>query len=131
MGLKNGHKDLIVWQKSLDLADAVYVLTRSFPKEEIYGLISQMRRCAVSIPSNIAEGSGRKTKKDFVRFLAIAYGSALELETQLLLSQRFGYTHSIDAAEAHNLLDEVLRMLNKMTALKPSNEKLATSNSLL
>ena len=131
MGLKNGHKDLIVWQKSLDLADAVYVLTRSFPKEEIYGLISQMRRCAVSIPSNIAEGSGRKTKKEFVRFLAIAYGSALELETQLLLSQRFGYTHSIDAAEAHNLLDEVLRMLNKMTALKPSNEKLATSNSLL
>lgn len=116
MGLKNGHKDLIVWQKSLDLADAVYVLTREFPKEETYGLISQMRRCAISIPSNIAEGSGRKTMKDFRQFLAVAYGSALELETQLLLSQRFGYGHSLKITQVHNLLDQVLRMLNRLTA---------------
>jgi len=121
MTLKNGHKDLIVWQKLLDLADAVYALTREFPKEETYGLISQMRRCAVSIPSNIAEGSGRKTMNDFKQFLAVAYGSALELETQLLLSQRFGYGHSLKITLAHNLLDEVLRMLNKMTAPRPSD----------
>ena len=77
-------KDLIVWQKSMSLVKEVYVITSNFPKSEIYGLTSQMRRAAVSIPSNIAEGKKRKTKNDYVQFLRIANGSAAELETQLL-----------------------------------------------
>ncbi len=121
MKLKNGHRDLIVWQKAIDLADATYVLTKIFPKEEIYGLTSQMRRAAVSIPSNIAEGSGRKTMKDFRQFLSIAYGSALELETQLLLSIRFSYCTTLQSEKARGLLTEVLKMLNKMTTPTTGN----------
>jgi four helix bundle protein len=74
-----------VWQASMDMVREVYVVTRALPKDELFGLVSQMRRCAVSIPSNIAEGSKRGTKKDFLQFLRIASGSAAELETQLLL----------------------------------------------
>ena len=121
MKLQNGHRDLIVWQKAMDLADNVYGLTRGFPKEETYGLISQMRRRAVSIPSNIAEGSGRKTMKDFKQFLAVAYGSSLELETQFLLSQRFKYGVPTQAQKVRGLLTEVLKMLNKMTLPQPGN----------
>lgn len=121
MKLKNGHRDLIVWQKSLDLADATYSLTKLFPKDELYGLVSQMRRSAVSIPSNIAEGSGRKTMKDFRQFLCIAYGSALELETQLLLSQRFHYCTDSQSDRMRGLLLEVLKMLNKMSTPPAGN----------
>ena len=121
MTLKNGHRDLIVWQKALDLADATYTLTKFFPREELYGLVSQMRRSAVSIPSNIAEGSGRKTMKDLRQFLAIAYGSALELETQLLLSQRFDYCTTSQSDRMRGLLTEVLKMLNKMTTSPAGN----------
>lgn len=80
-----------------------------------------MRRCAVSVPSNIAEGSGRKTMKDFRQFLAIAYGSALELETQLLLSQRFSYCTMKESEKTRGFLTEVLKMLNKMTVQTSSN----------
>lgn len=102
-------KDLVVWQKSMELAREVYKLTAQFPKEEVYGLISQMRRCAVSIPSNIAEGSRRGTKKDYAQFLRIAIGSTSELETQVLLSRDL-YA-SIGYEKINNLLDEVHRML--------------------
>ena len=84
------HKDLDVWKESMRLAKEIYVLTERFPKEEMYGLTSQMRRSAVSIPSNIAEGAGRNSNKEFVQFLYISLGSLAELETQILLSKEFG-----------------------------------------
>lgn len=86
----NNYKDLIIWQKAVDLSVKVYGLTKDFPKDEMYGLTSQMRRCSVSIASNIAEGSGRNSKKDFNNFLGISYGSTCELETQAIIAQRAG-----------------------------------------
>ncbi len=79
-------RELRAWQLGMDLTEKVYLLTDSFPKSEIYGLTSQMRRCAVSIPSNLAEGHGRTSGKEFLQFIGIAYGSICELETQILLS---------------------------------------------
>ena len=84
----NSYRELIVWQKSIELVVAVYNLTAKFPKEEAYGLTSQMRRSAVSIPSNIAEGRSRGTKKDFTQFLRISYGSGAELETQIIIAKK-------------------------------------------
>jgi four helix bundle protein len=109
------YKDLIVWQKGMDLATAVYQLTENFPKEEMYGLTSQMRRCAVSIPSNIAEGKLRGSDKEFGRFLSIAFGSAGELETQVLIAKRMTKTAALDYATVDVLLDEVMRILNQFT----------------
>lgn len=102
-------KDLIVWQKAVDLVEMIYKLTTEFPKEEVYGLTSQMRRAAVSIPSNIAEGSKRGTKKDYSQFLRMANGSAAELETQLIISKRF--FKKADFKEVDELLLEVQKML--------------------
>ena len=85
------HKDLDVWKKSMELVEMIYTWTKEFPQEELYGLSSQMRRAAVSIPSNIAEGAARKNPKEFVQFLYIALGSLAEVETQLLISQKLGY----------------------------------------
>ena len=82
------HRDLDVWKKSIDLVTLIYKYTAEYPKDEVYGLTSQIRRCAVSIPSNIAEGSARTTRKDFSHFLAIALGSVAELETQLIISRK-------------------------------------------
>jgi len=81
-----GYRDLIAWQKSMDLVVSVYQVNSLFPKTEIYGLVSQIRRAAVSIPSNIAEGRGRESNGDYARFLSIAYGSLCEVETHLLLA---------------------------------------------
>jgi len=85
------HKDLDVWKESIDLAKDMYKLTGQFPKEELYNLTSQIRRCAVSIPSNIAEGAARKSKKEFINFLYVALGSCAELETQLIISKELGF----------------------------------------
>lgn len=85
------HKDLKVWQESMDLVVSVYEMLRFFPKEEVYGLTSQIKRAAVSVPSNIAEGAGRQSQAEFIRFLYIALGSASELETQLELAFRLGF----------------------------------------
>jgi len=85
------HKDLQVWKRSMDLVEKIYVLTKDFPSEEKYGLTSQMRRAAVSIPSNIAEGAARNSTKEYIRFLYIALGSLSELETQLLLVKRLKF----------------------------------------
>lgn len=109
----NSYKDLIVWQKSMDLVEIIYSITKRFPEEEKFYLVSQMRRASVSIPSNIAEGKLRKTKKDFVKFLRIAYSSGAELETQIEISKRI-IDIDIDYKEAEGLLEEVMRMLNKM-----------------
>ena len=105
-------KDLIVWQKSYSLVIEIYKKTKNFPREEIYGLSQQMRRASVSIPSNIAEGYGRKFQKEYQQFLSIAYGSLCELETQYLLSIDLGYVNP--SMEIEGLTKEVGRMLYRM-----------------
>jgi len=106
------YKDLIVWQKSYKLVLEVYKITQGFPKTEVYGLSQQMRKAAVSIPSNIAEGYGRKHKAEYNQFLSIAYGSLLELETQYLLSIDLEYAKNSSTIET--LLKEVGAMLYRM-----------------
>lgn len=98
----------------MDLVIAVYELTEQFPKSEIYGLISQMRRCTVSIPSNIAEGRRRGSKKDYRQFLVIAYGSGAELETQIEIAKRLPFGKNLDYVKIDRLLLETMKMLNKM-----------------
>lgn len=110
------YKDLIIWQKSKALAVAVYELTEQFPKSEIYGLTSQMRRSAVSIPSNIAEGRRRGSKKDFCQFLRISYGSGAELETQIEITKELPFGKSLNFRKVDNLLEEVMKMLNVMVS---------------
>ncbi len=111
---KYSYKNLIVWQKSMDLVVEIYELTKDFPKTEMYGLVSQMRRCSVSIPSNIAEGSKRGTKKDFRQFLIIAFGSGAELETQIEIAKRLNFQKLEKFRKADGYLEEVMKMLNKM-----------------
>lgn len=110
----NSYKDLKVWQKSFDLSLQVYTLTRKFPKEEVYSLTSQIRRSAVSIPSNIAEGYARNRKLEYIQFLRIAFGSGAELETQLLIAKNLDYVSSSDLDKSIRLLDEVMKMLNSL-----------------
>ena len=109
------YKELIVWQKSIKLVKEVFILTGLFPKSEIYGISSQMRRASISIPSNIAEGYGRKSTKDYIRFYSIAFGSSLELETQLIIAKDLGFAEKNAFSKTDQLLEEVLRMLNSMT----------------
>ena len=107
-------KDLIVWQKSMDLVLEIYSLTRLLPQEERYALSDQLRRAAVSIPSNIAEGQSRIHTKEFANFLSIAKGSSAELETQLLICRRLGYFSDEQIEISLNLIREVGKMLNAM-----------------
>ena len=111
--LKN-YRDLKVWQKSYRLCLALYRITKIFPKEERYGLTSQIRRSAVSIPSNIAEGYGRKTTADYLRSLYIAYGSVCELETQVLLSGDLNYVNKENLKALKDDTEEVERMLKAL-----------------
>jgi four helix bundle protein len=106
------YKDLVVWQKGIVLARITYQLTQRFPSEEKFGLVAQMRRSAISIPSNIAEGQARHTTGEFIRFLSHAEGSVAELDTQFILSRELGFCDSSNAATAFELLDELWRMLN-------------------
>jgi len=106
------HKDLLVWQKAVDLVIEVYNVTKSFPKDEIYGLISQIRRAAVSIPANIAEGAARQTKKEFQQFIHIAMGSLAELETHFIIAIRLTYCDNKQADAVLIKLDEIRRMLS-------------------
>lgn len=106
------YRDLVVWQKAMDLVIAVYELTSKFPKEEVYGITSQMRRAAISIPSNIAEGKYRGTRKDFAQFLRIAFGSGAELETQLEIARRLDLISEKEYQQTQSLLDEIMKMLN-------------------
>lgn len=107
----NKYKNLEIWKRSVDLATEVYSATKSFPKEEKYGITSQMRRCAVSVPSNIAEGAGREGKKEFKYFLHIAYGSIYELETQLLIANNLGYLKDEDHFKLSAEIDEIQKMI--------------------
>jgi len=111
--LKN-FKELMVWQKAYQLCLMIYRLTKEYPKEEIYGLTSQMRRAALSVPCNIAEGYGRKTTPDYLRSLYIAYGSICELETQILLSVDLDYIRGQGIATLQGNIGEVERMLKAL-----------------
>jgi len=116
MGAVKSYRDLIVWQKSMWLTKMVYVLTKRLPKEELNSLSDQMRRAAVSIPSNIAEGNAKLSSKDYANFLAIARGSKSELETQLLICVDIGYLTEEDTAEAMGLCTEIDKMLYALIA---------------
>lgn len=104
-------KELKVWQKSRKLVKEVYLITKKFPKEEQYGLTSQVRRAAVSIPSNIAEGCGRKTDKDTKRFFDIAQGSSFEIETQIILAHDLGFISRKETAKIWRKIEEVQKMI--------------------
>lgn len=122
------HRDLTVWQKGVSLSIAVYSLTEKFPREEIYGLSSQMRRASVSIPSNIAEGRNRGTRKDFQQFLRIAMGSCAELETQIIISKQIVKTEKLDYTHIETLLIEVGKMLTTMIRNLDTPYKLVTKS---
>lgn len=109
------YKELIVWQKAIALVKEIFTLTSVFPNSEIYGIASQMRRAAVSIPSNIAEEFGRRSLAESSQFHSIAYGSALELETQLIISKELKLTKDSAFEKSENLLLEICKMLNVMT----------------
>ena len=119
MATVRSYQDLLAWQRAMDMAVAAYECTRRFPREEIYGLSSQLRRAAVSVPSNIAEGQGRLTTGEFRHFLGIARGSTCELQSQLQIARRlgFGSTEALDNAE--NLSHEIGKMI--FTILKKLN----------
>ena len=106
-----GYRDLLVWQKSIDLTDKIYVLTEHFPKSEMYGLSNQMRRSAISIPSNIAEGAARHGKQEFIQFLGIAKGSLAELHTQIIIAHRRNYILPENYQAIEKTMHEIDNML--------------------
>ena len=111
--MKN-YKDLQVWQKAFDLCSHMYQSTKSFPQKEVFGLTSQMRRAAISIVSNIAEGHGRSSNKEFSYFLKISIGSCNELETQILVSEKLGYIDEQTSTMLQNNCTEIAKMLNDL-----------------
>lgn len=110
-----GHRELVVWQEAMELAKAVYTMTTEFPQEERFGLISQMRRAAVSVPSNIAEGAGRGSAREFQQFIMIARGSLSELETQALLAHELGFMNGSAA-----LMERISRIFRLIAGLQKS-----------
>jgi four helix bundle protein len=116
----NYFKELKVWQKAVEVVTQIYQMTNSFPREEQFGIISQIRRCSVSIPSNIAEGCGRKSNKEFYNFLGIALGSCFELETQLLISKNIGF---INENQFDLLESEIQHIQNMIIKLQNSLDK--------
>jgi four helix bundle protein len=120
------YRELLVWQKAIVLVKEVYRATSSFPKTEIYALTSQIRRAAVSIPSNIAEGQGRSSTRDFLHFLSVAQGSLMELETQIIIAEQLGY---LEQSQENGLLDYTAEVSRMLSGLRNSlNKKLATSH---
>lgn len=113
-----GHRDLRVWQDAMALVRKIYVVTRNFPKDEQYGLISQLRRAADSVPSNIAEGAARTSKREFAQFLSVARGSLAEVETQILIAKDLDYL-----TEEESILASVSDLLRSISALMKSIEK--------
>lgn len=108
------YKELIVWQKALHLCEQGYIITNSFPKSEVYGLTFQIRKCLVSIPSNIAEGQRRGHLAEYIQFLRIAFGSGAELETQLLIAKQIGYLSQSDYELLDDTLEQIMKMLSKL-----------------
>jgi four helix bundle protein len=109
---RKGHRDLIAWQKAMDLVTDIYRITKDFPREEMFGLTRQIRRAAVSVPSNLAEGHGRTSRKEFHPFVANARGSLVEVETQIEIAQRLGYLSQKESVRVLGLANEVGRIVN-------------------
>lgn len=107
-----GYQDLIVWQKGIVLVKRIYQLTKGFPNEEKFGLVSQMRRAAVSVPSNLTEGQARRTTGEFIQFVSHAEGSIAELDTQLIIAVELNYCESADVSDVFALIAELRKMLN-------------------
>jgi four helix bundle protein len=128
--MPHSFRDLIVWQRAMQLTIAIYQLTREFPREEIYGLTSQIRRAAVSVPSNIAEGHGRLNKGEYRQFLGIARGSNFELQTQIEIARAIGIGNPKLLSEAEGFSHEVGKMLYAIldTTKKPAPPKLISDN---
>lgn len=112
----NYFKELKVWQKAIDLVTETYLVTKGFPKDEVFGLINQIRRCVVSIPSNIAEGCGRKSSKEFSNFLGIALGSSFEFETQIMISRNIGYLSDEHFVALESEIQHIQNMIIKLQA---------------
>ena len=110
----SSYKDLLVWQKGMKLVKEIYRITRTFPADERFGLVSQMRRAAVSVPSNISEGQARRSTTEFIQFISQAEGSVAELDTQLILAFELGYCPVGEAAPAMELISELKKMLNSL-----------------
>ncbi|MDE6578834.1 MAG: four helix bundle protein, partial [Muribaculaceae bacterium] len=117
------YKELRIWQRSLDLVEEIYGLVKLFPKEETYALSDQMRRAAISIPSNIAEGNGRYTNKDFLKFLSFSRGSLYELATQIEICSRLGYGLPSSINSINLLIEEIGKMINRMISYRLNREK--------
>lgn len=117
------HKDLNVWKDGIDFVTRIYKVTTTFPKEEMYGKTSQIRRASISIPSNIAEGAARKTSNEFRQFLYIALSSAVELDTQLIISTNLGFLNQAEADKLTSELDSISRRIQGLIkSLKNSNQ---------
>lgn len=114
------HEDLEVWKKAISFVTEIYSITKSFPKEETYGLTNQIRRAAVSVPSNISEGAARQTNKEFIQFLYIALGSNTELETQLLIAYNLNYISKNDYEICYQSVDEIGKMLSGLISYRKS-----------
>lgn len=123
-------RDLDAWNVSMDLVAEIYRLTTTWPKEELYALTNQIRRAAVSVPSNIAEGQGRGTTREFVGFLNVSYGSLMELQTQLLIGERLGYQNRQRTEEVEQLAERTAKVINglKRSLNKKLNEQERKSN---
>jgi len=115
--MQHNFRDLDVWKKSISFVRKIYLLTKSFPSSELYGIVSQMQRAAVSIPSNIAEGAGRDSNAEFSRFVSISEGSAYEIETQIIIAYEIEY---ITESEYNNLLHDVRELQRMLSGLKRS-----------
>jgi four helix bundle protein len=115
------YRDLVAWQKAMDFVEDVYQATKAFPREELYGLTNQLRRCSVSVPSNIAEGQGRGSNAEFARSLSIAHGSLREVETQVIIGRRLGYLEEGEMGRLLGRAAEVGRLVTGLrNSLKPS-----------
>jgi len=124
--MSHSYRDLIVWNKALEMVTEVYRATRTFPREETYGLCSQLRRAAVSVPSNIAEGQGKLSKGEFRQFLGHARGSLLEMETQIIIARNLGYLTEATLKELEKRSGEVSRLLHRlMQAMAPGGSEAA------
>lgn len=117
------HKDLKVWQQSKDLVSEIYRLTATFPREEVYSLTAQIKRSAISIPSNIAEGAARESNKEYIRFLYIALGSLAELDTQLLIANDLEFIKSDEYKKLSNKLNEIGKMLSGLISYRKNKKR--------
>lgn len=117
------HRELLVWQKAMDMAVAIYELSAKFPVKETYRLVTQVTRSATSVPANIAEGKGRATQRDYAHFVAIARGSLMETETYVMLSIRLGYVGQVEAKPLLDLITEISKMLTVLRMRLTGNER--------